>query len=506
MEYSNWQQVETKLEQAQVSLESSARLVQDSRNVVAGDVFVALKGIEQDGAAYVTKAFQSGAVAALVSSNCDKSLYQDSEQVVVIDELESRLAEIAKNFYLKGRTVPMPIIGVTGTNGKTSVSHLLAQLSHICLQQEAAVIGTMGAGSINALEATSNTTPGVTEIYRLVREFSEQGFGSMTMEVSSHALDQGRIEGLDIDVAIFTNLTLDHLDYHGDMESYFQAKAKLFSDYSPKCAVINLDDEYGERLAEQVSENTRVIAYGQSEKVRAYSDYVFIKSFECHSKGLVLELECQVIGAKEQTQLLLPIYGEFNGSNISAVYATALALNWPIQAIQFSQLSAVPGRLEMFVAQDHPVAIVDYAHTPDALEQSLKAVRKHLSGELYVIFGCGGDRDTSKRPIMGKIAESWADHIIITNDNPRSEEPEQIVKDIEQGIGDTAYQIIYDRKRAIQFALSQATAEDAILIAGKGHETYQVIGEDIINYDERDFVKNQMKLLSGQEQAGVQHD
>lgn len=506
MEYSNWRQVEAKLEQAEIKLAPNARLVQDSRNIVAGDVFVALKGIEQDGAAYLAKAFQSGAIAALVSSNCDESLYQAIEQVVVIDDLENRLAEIAKNFYMKGRTVPMPIIGVTGTNGKTSVSHLLAQLSHICLKQEAAVIGTMGAGSINALEATSNTTPGVTEIYRLVKDFSERGFGSMTMEVSSHALDQGRIKGLDIDVAIFTNLTLDHLDYHGDMENYFQAKAKLFSDYSPKCAVINLDDEYGERLAEQVSENTRVIAYGQSEQVKAYSDHVFIKSFECHNKGLVLELECQVIGAKEQTQLLLPIYGEFNGSNIAAVYATALALNWPIQAIQFSQLSAVPGRLEMFVAQQQPVAIVDYAHTPDALEQSLKAVRKHLSGELHVIFGCGGDRDKSKRPVMGKIAETLADHIIITNDNPRSEEPEQIVKDIEQGIEHAAYQIIYDRKRAIQFALAKATAKDAILIAGKGHETYQVIGDEIINYDEREFVKNQMKQLSNQEHSGAQHD
>lgn len=506
MKYSDWHQVESKLEQAQISLAASARLVQDSRNIVFGDVFVALKGIEQDGAAYLAKAFQSGAVAALVSSNCDQTLYQLTEQTIVVDDLENKLALIAKNFYLKGRTVPMPIIGVTGTNGKTSVSHLLAQLSQVCLQQEAAVIGTMGAGSIKALEATSNTTPGVTEIYRLVREFSQQGFGSMTMEVSSHALDQGRIKGLDIDVAIFTNLTLDHLDYHGDMENYFLAKSKLFTDYSPKCAVINLDDEYGERLAQKVSESTRVIAYGQSEQVKAYSDHVFIKSFDCHNKGLIIELECQVIGAKEQIQLLLPIYGEFNGSNVAAVYATALALNWPIQPIQFSQLAAVPGRLEMFVEQGLPVAIVDYAHTPDALEQSLKAVRKHLSGKLYVIFGCGGDRDTSKRPIMGEIAERLADHIVITNDNPRSEEPEQIVKDIEAGLKGTEHQIIYDRKRAIQYALTHATADDAVLIAGKGHETYQVIGDEIINYNERDFVKHQIKLLSEQLNLGAKHD
>lgn len=506
MQYHNWQQIEAVLVQAGVAISASSRLIQDSRNIVAGDVFVALKGFAQDGAAYLDSAFAAGAVAALVSSQCDSNLYKDHPHIVVVEELEQVLAAIAKTFYLKGSTVPMPIIGVTGTNGKTSISHLLAQLSQVSLKQEAAVIGTMGAGSIHALEATSNTTPGVTEIYRLVREFAQQGFGSMTMEVSSHALEQGRIKGLDIDVAIFTNLTLDHLDYHGSMENYFQAKAKLFTDYLPKCAVINLDDEYGERLAEQASEHSRVIAYGQSEKVKAYSDHVFIKSFQCHNKGLIVDIESQVIGAKEQTQLLLPIYGEFNCSNIAAVYASALALNWPIQAMHFSQLQAVPGRLEMFVEQDLPVAIVDYAHTPDALEQSLKAVRKHLSGQLYVIFGCGGDRDTSKRPVMANIAENFADVLIVTNDNPRSESPEAIVKDIEAGLSGAKHQVIFDRKRAIEYALAQATNKDAILIAGKGHETYQIIGNEIINYDEREFVKQKMKLLAQAAQVEANHD
>ena len=504
MIFDNWQQIEHTLSQASISIAASARLIQDSRNVCSGDVFVALNGLEQDGAKYIDKAFQAGAVACIVSDACSTSLYKQNAETIVVPGLEAKLAVFAKQFYLKDKTVPMPIIGVTGTNGKTSVSHLLAQLSQISLQQEAAVIGTMGAGSISALAPTSNTTPGVTEIYRLVKEFSEQGFGSMTMEVSSHALDQGRIKGLDLDVAIFTNLTLDHLDYHGDMDSYFAAKAKLFTDYTAKCAVINLDDKYGERLAEQVSENTRVIAYGQSEQVKAYSDYVWIKSFECHTQGLVLELEYQVIGSKEQAQLLMPIYGEFNCSNVAAVFATALALNWPIQAIQFSQLKAVPGRLELFVQPQTPVAIVDYAHTPDALEQSLKAVRKHLSGKLYVIFGCGGDRDTSKRPVMGKIAEAMADIVMITNDNPRSEPPEQIVKDIEAGLVGAEYQIILDRKEAIELALQQATPDDAILIAGKGHETYQVIGTSVVNYNEREFVQQQISQLSAS--AKVKHD
>lgn len=506
MNLESWQQIQQTLDNSGIELQSTTRLVQDSRNVISGDIFVALKGIEQDGAAYIEKAFQAGAIAVLVSNGCDTSLYTNNDKTILVNDLEGKLASFAKQYYLKDKTVPMPIIGVTGTNGKTSVSHLLAQLSQICLNQEAAVIGSMGAGSINSLEVTSNTTPGVTQIYRLVKEFSEQGFGSMTMEVSSHALDQGRIKGLDVDVAIFTNLTLDHLDYHGDMESYFAAKSKLFCEYAPKCAVINIDDEYGERLAEHVSEHTRVIAYGQNEKVKAYSDYVWISKFECHTQGLVLELEYQVIGAKENVQLLMPIYGEFNCSNVAAVYATALALNWPIQAMQFSQLKAVPGRLELFVEQNMPVAIVDYAHTPDALEQSLKAVRKHLSGKLFVIFGCGGDRDTSKRPVMGKIAQDMADMVIITNDNPRSEAPEQIVSDIEAGITTGSHFVIFDRKRAIQYALEHATANDAILIAGKGHETYQVIGDEVINYDEREFVAQQVKLMATKKSAEVEND
>lgn len=496
MVHISWQQIEQELTKAQVSLEPSARLIQDSRNIEQGDVFVALKGIDLDGAGYIDKALTSGAVCVLVSSLCDTSLYSPRANVFVIEQLEKHLGALSKEFYLKDKTVPMPVIAVTGTNGKTSVSHLLAQLSQICLAQEAAVIGTMGAGSINALEATANTTPGVTEIYRLIKEFVENNFGSLTMEVSSHALDQKRIEGLDFDVAIYTNLTLDHLDYHGDMESYFLAKSKLFTEYSPKCAVINIDDEYGVRLAEIVSEHTRVVAYGKSELVKGYSDYVYIKSFECHEHGLILDLEWQVIGAKESAQLLMPIYGEFNCSNIAAVFATALTLNWPILPTHFSQLKAVPGRLELFVKPNVPIAIVDYAHTPDALEQSLSAVRKHLCGELYVIFGCGGDRDTSKRPLMGKLAEELADHVIITNDNPRTESPESIIADIEAGMSENKHQVIFDRKEAIITTLSVAKENDAILIAGKGHETYQVIGTEMIEYNERKFVKNLFKKSS----------
>ncbi|MFT6529115.1 MAG: UDP-N-acetylmuramoyl-L-alanyl-D-glutamate--2,6-diaminopimelate ligase [Psychrosphaera sp.] len=493
---SNWQDIEQQLKKAQVVLEPSARLIPDSRQVTPGDIFIATKGFDQDGSLYINSALELGAVAILVSDACDKTSYHKLDNVILVEGLEKKLATIAKEFYVKDQSVPMPVIGVTGTNGKTSISHLLAQLSQICLQQESAVIGTIGTGSINDLQPSSNTTPGVTEIYRLIKQFSAKNYGSLTMEVSSHALDQGRIEGLDLDVAIFTNLTLDHLDYHGNMESYFNAKAKLFTEYLPKCAVLNVDDQYGRRIADMVANQTRVVAFGQSESVKAYSDYVFIRGFECHVHGLSIDIEWQVIGAKETCFLQLPIYGEFNCLNLAAVFATALTLNWPIVAAHFSQLRPVPGRLELFVKPNLPVAVVDYAHTPDALEQSLLAVRKHLTGELYVIFGCGGERDVSKRPIMGKLAEQHADHVIITNDNPRTESEDTIIADIEAGMSGNNYQIIKSRKEAIDLALRTATASDAILIAGKGHEIYQVIGKESIDYNERDYVEKAMLALT----------
>lgn len=496
MPVSNWQDIEKQLKEAQVVLEPSACLIPDSRQVAKGDIFIATKGFEQDGSVYIDSALELGAVAVLVSDACDQGSYNKLDNVIVVADLESKLGTIAKEYYVKDQSVPMPVIGVTGTNGKTSISHLLAQLSQIALQQESAVIGTIGTGSINDLQPSSNTTPGVTEIYRLIKQFSANNYGSLTMEVSSHALDQGRIEGLDLDVAIFTNLTLDHLDYHGTMESYFTAKSKLFTEFLPKCAVINVDDPYGRRIADMVANQTRVVAFGQSDNVKAYSDYVYIRNFECHTHGLSIELEWQVIGAKEECFLQLPIYGEFNCLNLAAVFATALTLNWPIVPAHFSQLKPVPGRLELFVKPNLPVAVVDYAHTPDALEQSLLAVRKHLSGELYVIFGCGGERDISKRPIMGKLAEQLADHVIITNDNPRTEPEDKIIADIEVGMSGDNYQIIKSRKEAIDLALRTATASDAILIAGKGHETYQVIGKEEIDYNEREYVELAMSALS----------
>ena len=501
----SWQEITRVLAAKQVELSADAKLVQDSRQLRLGDVFVAIVGHAMDGAAFVSQVIEKKASVILVSSRCDKSLYQDlslgDTLLFVIHELETNLPALAKAFYLT-QDKPLPLVAVTGTNGKTSITHLLAQLSQAARSQEVAVIGTMGTGSIYDLQTSANTTPGVCDVYRLIKSFqqdAEHAFNSVAMEVSSHALEQNRVEGLEFDVAIFTNLTLDHLDYHQTMEQYFAAKAKLFTEYAPKYAVVNADDEYGRRILENTSEQTRLVAYGQSDYVKQNNHYVYIATISNELDGLVVQLESNIFGRTSNIKLKLPVYGEFNCLNLAAVFATAQILNWPIKSDHFSCLKSVPGRLELFTAAELPVAIVDYAHTPDALEQSLLAVRSHLKGRLTVIFGCGGDRDASKRPIMAEIAERLADIVIVTNDNPRTETPSDIVEDIRKGFKrPERHRVIYDRKEAIRQALIASSSRDAVLIAGKGHETYQIIGQDMLDYDERKFTADTMAVLSKQ--------
>lgn len=489
----NWQDILQRLTKAQVELEPSAHLTTDSRAVQTGDVFIALKGLTLDGACFVEKALTSGASAVLVDSACDLSLFKPRQNVLVIEDLAESLGTISAEYYQTVSAQNIPVIGVTGTNGKTSITHMLAQISQHCLHAPTAVIGTMGNGNIANLSSTQNTTPAVTEVHTLLNTFAKQEYKGAAMEVSSHALEQGRISGVNIHTAVFTNLTLDHLDYHGSMEAYFEAKCKLFQDYEAKYAVVNLDDKYGSLICDKLPEHTDAFVYGFSEQVKAYENYVFIQEYHCHPFGLSLQLEWQFEGTKDQCELQLPIYGAFNCSNLAAVFATSLTLHWPIQALHFSLLKPVPGRLELFVKTGYPVLVVDYAHTPDALEQSMKAVKEHLTGKLLVIFGCGGDRDTSKRPIMAKLAEQYADHIIVTNDNPRTEDPNQIINDIVAGFNSDNYLSVLDRQEAIRQAISMVGEQDAVLIAGKGHETYQVIGTEKIDYDERLFVA---KLLN----------
>lgn len=496
MDKSNPIDVHQLLTKAQVSLEPSARLIQDSRDVSQGDVFLAIKGVNGDGAGYIPQALNSGAACVLVDSDCTVPALTASQlkQVIVVDNLQQLIPNVCQQFYFAKQSLDMPLVAITGTNGKTSISHLLAQVHSLAKQQVCGVIGTMGNGDINDLQETKNTTPGITQTYQLVASFQQQGFTTAAMEVSSHALEQGRVAGLPFNVGVFTNLTQDHLDYHCTMENYYAAKAKLFTDYNLEYAVVNVDDDYGQRLTGDIPNSTTTIAYGMSERVKSFADYVYIDQFQCHPHGLSISIHWQFAGEKEQVDLQLPIYGEFNCLNLAAVFATGLALGWRVNASHFTRVKAVPGRLELFVKPNKPVCIVDYAHTPDALEQSLKAVKKHLQGKLLVIFGCGGDRDTGKRPMMAEIAERLADKIIVTNDNPRTESPMAIITDIQSGFSNPEnHPVILDRTEAITQALSLAHETDTILIAGKGHETYQVVGNKTVNYDERAVV-NQLLL------------
>lgn len=497
----NWAQIKEQLLRSNFKLPATAQMVQDSRKLKPGDIFVALVGYLTDGARFIDKALHSGASLILVSSNCDEIHYQNrgaqGAPLLVIDDLESNLPSIAREFY-EFEQNKMPIIGITGTNGKTSISHFLAQLSELANSQHLAVIGTMGTGRIDNLEPAENTTPGVTEVYQLIQKFSRDSktnYSGVAMEVSSHALHQSRVKGISFDVGIFTNLTLDHLDYHGSMEQYFAAKAKLFIEYSTKRAVINIDDEFGQRLLDMLPEYALAVAVGRSKQVKAYSDYVHIVETECHAQGIILSLDWQIGGHRDYIELQLPIFGEFNGFNIAAVFATAMLLGWSVQATHFSFLKSVPGRLEMYVQPKQPIAVVDYAHTPDALEQSIQSLRQHCSGKLYTIFGCGGDRDRSKRRVMAEIAERLSDHVIVTNDNPRTEPKERIVADILTGFTGQ-HEVIYDRKEAIVDTLLRANVEDTILIAGKGHETYQIIGTVSHDYDERAFTNQMLQALA----------
>ena len=502
MEITIWQSIKQRIESAGIQIPVAARLVQDSRDVQHGDIFVALKGEHQNGNDFVLQALENGACAALVE-HWDHHLASDDDyrvNIIRVEGLASTLAEILNEFYFSESAQITPLIGVTGTNGKSSIAHFLAQLSQQCPDRRLAIMGTLGHGHIDNLIEAKNTTPSITDVYYLLNQFGLSRmpkFYGTVMEVSSHALVQNRVQGLHFDVAIYTNLTHEHLDYHGSMDEYFQEKLKLFTEYQPKVSVVNFDDDYGKKLITHIQGMTRIVVIGSEPEVKSFAEYVYVHNIHCHAYGMSVDFDWNINGEVDSLQLQLPFYGAFNSANLASVFATAKILDWPINATMFTQLKPVPGRLESYVKPNLPIVIVDYAHTPAALEQVLESVKQHLSGRLYLIFGCGGERDRSKRPLMGEIAAKWADSIILTNDNPRNEPEEQIFSDIRKGlVGCEKYEVIADRKEAICSALLGAEHQDLVLIAGKGHETYQTFAKETVDYNEREFVKDLVQSLS----------
>ncbi|MCW9012688.1 MAG: UDP-N-acetylmuramoyl-L-alanyl-D-glutamate--2,6-diaminopimelate ligase [Gammaproteobacteria bacterium] len=452
----------------------------DSRQIKPGNIFVALEGQIEHGLAFAEAALNKGAVAVL----CDRKFDQYCQQIlsslmtrivcVPINKLEQHLGEIASRYYAHP-SHNMFAVGVTGTDGKTSVSHFIAQALDDA-SERCAVLGTIGNGLIGQLEPASHTTPDVVRVHQLFSEYQQQGASQLVMEVSSHGLDQGRVDAVDFDVAVLTNLGRDHLDYHGDLDAYRNAKRRLFEQPQLKAIVLNIDDEFGRQLATELHKRIQVWTYRtQGDALPGIANQLSASVIGADESGLKIEIKSPFGAAPAHLSLL----GEFNVSNALATLSVLL-----IRGIQFDEaiqrlekLKTVSGRMESFHRQGKPLVVVDYAHTPQALASALFSLRKHCTGELYCVFGCGGDRDQGKRPLMAQAAEKYADKIFITDDNPRTENADDIVQAILSGFKKTtACNVVHDRKQAIADVISQAGEHDVVLVAGKGHEDYQIIG------------------------------
>ena len=443
-------------------------LVQDSRALRAGDAFVAIAGFGDHGLNFVAAARAAGASAILFEPPAPAELPAPADAIAV-PGLRARMGELGDRFHGHPSRA-MTMVGVTGTNGKTSTVQLLAQ-AWTLRGVRGGSVGTLGAGLHGATAVTGFTTPLVLQVHALLAQLRDAGAQAVAMEVSSHALDQGRVDGVHFDVAVFTNLTRDHLDYHGDMASYGAAKAKLFARSGLRAAVVNLDDGFGRELLAALPAGIRGIGVSS----RSAQAEVRAENIALHGDGLAFDL---VIGDQRET-LRSPLLGRFNIDNLLAVAGTLHALgDAPGQiADVLAQLQPVAGRMNRLGGDgEQPLVVIDYAHTPDALQQALATLRAHAQARVLCVFGCGGERDRGKRPQMAAIAEAAAESVIVTDDNPRGEDGDAIVAEIVAGFIDAREVTVErDRATAIRRAIGIAGPDDIVLIAGKGHEPYQEI-------------------------------
>jgi UDP-N-acetylmuramoyl-L-alanyl-D-glutamate--2,6-diaminopimelate ligase len=437
----------------------------DSRQVQPGSLFLAYPGEKSDGRRYIEEAIRQGAGAILWEPQDFSWNPAWKIENTSIKNLRQQASRIAGQFY-KNPSDAMWTIGVTGTNGKTSISHWLAQCFNY-LERKAAVIGTLGNGLPNHLTPTQNTTPDAVLLQKLLAEYVREEVSVVSMEVSSHGLDQGRVAGVHFDVAVLSNLSRDHLDYHGTIEAYADAKRKLFMLSDLKYAILNADDAFGAELAQTLREHkSNVLTYGIHQgEVRA-------SNIQFSHRGVSF----YAVTPYGQAHVSASLLGRFNVYNVLAVLATLLvskvSLADAVAAI--AQIQSANGRMQKLGGDGAPLVVVDYAHTPDALEKVLQALREQSNGRLICVFGCGGNRDRGKRELMGRIASDLADAVVVTSDNPRDEKPEDIVQEILVGMHGK-FAVEPDRAKAINIAISSAKLEDIVLIAGKGHEDYQEI-------------------------------
>ncbi|MBX2848854.1 MAG: UDP-N-acetylmuramoyl-L-alanyl-D-glutamate--2,6-diaminopimelate ligase [Acidiferrobacterales bacterium] len=479
---------------AEISIESEQNilisdLAIDSRKVSAGTLFMAYPGYSVDGRDYIEAAQAAGAIAVLYEAGDFQLAKSITIPAFAVSGLRENIGELAHKFYQQP-SADMQVFGVTGTNGKTSCCYFLAQ-AFTKLGMQAAMIGTIGVGPLDDLVDSGHTTPDVIFLHRLLAEFRDQGITQVCIEVSSHALDQQRVGGVQFYCTLFTNLSHDHLDYHGDMASYQAAKQRLFADYASELVITNADDAMGAALID-VANSEFIASYGID------SGDVQCDDLALHKTGINFTVDTSQI----EFDLASGLVGEINVPNILLLVCTLLSLSTSTEEIQeiVATLKAAPGRMELHTTENQPSVVIDYAHTPDALEKALLSIQQHCDGKLWCVFGCGGDRDKAKRPLMGDVVARLADVIIVTNDNPRSEDGSDIAADIIQGIDGSKnskhVEIILDRAVAIKHAINSAHSSDWVLVAGKGHETTQQIGDQFTEFSDRDHVMRALEVAA----------
>ena len=459
----------------------------DSRNVKKGTVFFALKGLSSDGCDFIESAINSGACAVVYEPPYDLSNIETSIPIIAVEDLQLEISNIVSRHY-ESTINEMSIIGVTGTNGKTTVSWLIHQ-GFKKIGYKSGYIGTLGYGLEN-LNLNELTTPSCMKLHKILSEFQNSGVEYVVMEISSHAIDQRRIEGINFNSVIFTNLSRDHIDYHGNMENYSETKAKLFLERQSKIKIININDSFGRSLIERVDEE---VISTSIEPINIDKDkFISVTKYETNGSGFDIDLKSSWGTFKTH----VPLLGTFNIENVIQTIALFLSLGFSLSKIQtiIEGMKAPLGRMESVdVDNNHllPKVLVDFSHTPDALKLSLQSIRDHYDGKIWCVFGCGGDRDRGKRKMMGNIAERYADYVIVTSDNPRNENPEKIISDILEGIS-SEVETIVSREEAINFAIMKANKNEIILIAGKGHESYQKIGEETLKFSDHKISKRSL--------------
>ncbi len=466
-----------------------ADLTLDSRAATPGAAFLAVQGRSSHGLAHAAAAVERGAVAVLWEPAPGIEAPVLPAQVVVhaVPQLGRRAGELADRFF-RQPSADLRVAGFTGTNGKTTGAYLLAQAADL-VGRRSAYLGTIGFGRPGALRERGLTTPDSVSVHRRLAEARDAGAVAMSLEVSSHALDQHRVAGVRFDTAVFTNLSRDHLDYHGTLEAYGAAKSRLFGLPGLRCAVVNVRDPFGRTLADSLDPSVERVLYSTSNEIWAETgtDWIRVPESRATTAGLTVHVETSWGAGTLRSRLV----GEFNVENLLAVLGVLLGWRVPLQQALVALASCVapPGRMESFGGGAQPLALVDYAHSPDALAKVLDAARAHCRGRLFCVFGCGGDRDPGKRPIMGAIAAERADVVVLTDDNPRSEDSRVILEQILSGMPDAgSAHVVADRAEAIHYALSEADAGDVVVIAGKGHEEHQVVGSEVRPFSDRAVV------------------